>query len=419
MSRTAQPFLLRAAAAGLVALLPVVPAAALEADVRLKWFSTFSALPAHDAQRAARGTPAKDHSLDLRLMFNHQAGPVRLLLEHTTVALQGDAVALAAGPDPVLDQVVTEDARRRWDLTWEIEDGSRHRSLHRLDRAAVQWQPGDWSVTLGRQAVSWGSGIVFQPMDLFSPFAPTTIDRDYKAGDDVVLVDRLLPNGHDLQLLHVMRRDADGDATRAVTSTAFKWHGFAGGTEFELVGAEHYDEPVLAASVRMPAGQALLRVDAVASRGRDGDYRYSGVVNADVSFLVAGRNGYVFAEYFRNGWGVKDLPPSATLLPQPLLERLERGELFNVMRNYLAAGGTYEWHPLVSQSVSLLSNLHDGSSLLQSSVSWVPDDSQSVQAGIIAPLGRAGDEFGGVPLLGDALTTGGGRRVFLRWVYFW
>ena len=387
--------------------------------MRLKWFSSLSVLPEDDAQRQLQGTPAKDHSLDLRLMFNHQAGPVRLLLEHSTVALQGDATALPVGPDAALDRVVTEDERRRWDLTWEIEDGDRHRSLHRLDRVALQWQPGDWSVTVGRQAVSWGSGIVFQPMDLFSPFARTAIDRDYKAGDDVLLVDRLLPNGHDLQLLHVQRRDADGDATRAVTSTAFKWHGFAGSREFELVGAEHYDEPVIAASLRTPAGQALLRVDAVASRDRDGDYRYSGVVNADVSFLIDQRNAYVFAEYFRNGWGVRRLPASITTLPPELLERLERGELFNVMRDYLAVGGTYEWHPLVSQSLTVLSNLHDSSSLLQTSFSWVPDDHQSVQVGIIAPLGRAGDEFGGVPVLGDALTTGGGRRVFLRWVIYW
>ena len=83
-----------------------LPAAALETDVRLKWFGTVTALPDHDVQRLAQGTPARDQSVDLRLLFNHQAGSVRLLLEHTTLLLQGDAISLPTGPNAALDQVL-------------------------------------------------------------------------------------------------------------------------------------------------------------------------------------------------------------------------------------------------------------------------------------------------------------------------
>lgn len=391
---------------------------ALEAEARLKWFSTASVLPAHDVQRQLQGTPSQDHSADLRIMVTHASGPVRLLLDHSTVLINGDGLALNRGPDTTVDQTVREDDRRRWDLTWEIEEGGRHQSLHRLDRIAVQWQPGNWSFTLGRQAVSWGSGIVFQPMDLFSPFSPTVVDRDYKAGDDLVLIDRLLDNGHDLQLLHVMRRDARGRASDAVTSSAFKWHGYARDLEFEAVAAQHYDEPVYAASLRFPVGQALVRSDVVASQDLAGRTRVSGVLNADVTFVVGDRNAYVFAEYFRNGWGVNELPSSVLALPQELSLRLARGELFNLMRDYVAVGGNFEWHPLISQSATYITNLHDASSLLQVSLSYIPGDNQSMQAGLVAPLGGRGDEFGGVPVAGNNLTTGGGSRLFLRWVYY-
>lgn len=395
-----------------------IQAYAIEAEARLKWFSTVSVLPSHDLQRQQQGTPANDHSADLRIMVAHETGSVRLLLDHSTILLSGDAIALNRGPDSTLDQTVREDDRRRWDLTWELDEGGRHQSLHRLDRVALQWQPGNWSVTLGRQAVSWGSGVVFQPMDLFSPFSPTVVDRDYKSGDDLVLIDRLLDNGHDLQFLHVLRRDASGDATQAVTSTAFKWHGYAGPGEFEAVVAQHYGEPVYAVSLRLPLGQALLRTDLVASQDLRGRWRYSGVVNADLSFVIAERNAYVFAEYFRNGWGVDELPFSVQTLPEELQERLARGELFNLMRDYVAVGGNFEWHPLISQSATLITNLHDSSSLIQVSASYIPSDNQSMQFGLVEPLGAAGDEFGGAPLLGDVVTTGGGSRLFFRWVYY-
>jgi len=390
---------------------------ALEADFRLKWFGTLSTLPKHDVLRVQGRTRLIDQNFDLRSIFRQDLGPVRLLVDHSLILLSGDA-ASGGGLDSSVDQTVSEDNNRLWDLTWGIESGKRHRSLHRLDRLALQWQPGDWSFTVGRQALSWGSGMVFQPMDLFSPFSPTVVDRDYKAGDDLVLVDRLLSNGHDLQLLHVVRRDSQRDVSSQVSSTALKWHGYAGALEFELVAAKHYDENVYALSARVPLGQAMLRSDVVASRDLRGDWRYSGIVNADVTFLLADRNAYLFAEYFRNGWGVNKLPSSPLLLPEELQQRLQRGELFNLMKDYAALGVRFEWHPLLSQTATLISNLRDSSSLIQIQFSYNSGDHQSLEFGWIEPLGASGDEFGGVPVFGDAVTTGGASRIYVRWVYY-
>lgn len=390
----------------------------LELEGRLKWFSTASMFPSHDSQRQLQGTPAYDHSADVRVMASQEVGPFKLLLHHSTIWLNGDGVLLGSGGDATVDQTARDDERRRWDWTWNIDQGRRHTALHRLDRVAVNWQRGNWDVTIGREAVSWGSGMVFQPMDLFSPFSPTVVDRDYKAGDDLVKISRLLDNGHDLQLLYIARRNPTGEATADVASTALKWHGYAGPIEFEAAAGEHYGEPVYASSVRFPIGQGLMRADLVATRDNGGGWVYSGILNADISHVIAERTAYFFAEYFHNGWGVSQLPERIDTLPQGLTERLLRGEVFNLMRDYLALGASYEWHPLLSQTTTLITNLHDASSLLQVGLSYVPGDKQTVQVGWIEPLGRAGDEFGGIPVLGDGITTGAASRFYLRWVYY-
>lgn len=387
-------------------------------SARLKLFSTASFLPDHDAQRQMQGTPALDHSADLRLMLKQDLGPLRLVVDHSTVALNGDGVALNVGRDSTVDQTATNDQNRRWDLTREIDDGSRHQSFHRLDRLAVKWQSSQWGVTLGREAVSWGNGIVFQPMDIFSPFSPTVVDRDYKAGDDLILIDRLMGNGTDLQLLHVARRDEAGQPGHDVSSSALKWHGYAGPIEFDVVAAQHFDQDIYATGMRFPVGQALVRLDLVASEDLAGDQVFSGVLNADVSFMLADRNAYAFIEYFHNGWGVTELPDEAASLPVDLQLRIARGELFNLMKNYVAAGFNYEWHPLIAHNASIIANLHDNSILLQTSLSYSPGDNQMLQMGLIEPLGDAGDEFGGVPLAGRRVTTGGASRVYFRWVYY-
>jgi hypothetical protein len=255
-------------------------------------------------------------------------------------------------------------------------------------------------------------------MDLISPFAPTTVDTDFKTGNDMLMVDKLFADGSDLQFLSVARRDLDGDVTADVASAALKWRKFLGGVEFEVFGAHHYEDQVYGGSLRIPVGGAMLRSDVVATRLTGGDWRVSGVVNADLSFDLGGRSTYVFLEYYHNDFGVRRLPASVLLLPEPLTERLARGEVFNLMRDYLAAGGSIQWHPLWTQSLTVIANLNDGSGLLQSALSYVPSDQATIEGGFTWSIGDPGEEYGGIPLLGNDATTGGAFQAYLRWVYY-
>lgn len=399
-------------------LCSAMSASALEMDVRAKAFGVGAALPEHSLQRELDGTPAYDYTADLRLLFTQEVGRFTLTAHHNTILNGGDSFAFRTNPGATLDQSATDDGFRLMDLTWELHSGDRHRLVHRFDRLALQYRGSTWGVTVGREAVSWGSGLVFQPMDLFSPFAPTTVDRDFKAGDDLLIVDKLFADGSDLQFLGVARRDIEGDATADVASAAVKWRKFVGSGELELFAGKHYLDQVYGGALRIPVRSAMLRTDLVATRLQAGDWYYSGIVNLDYSFDLAGRSSYVFAEYYHNDFGLKALPASPALLPEALAARLLRGEVFNLMRDYLALGGSVQWHPLWTQALTVIGNLNDGSTLLQTSISYVPSDRATLEAGVTVPFGGAGTEFGGVPVLGDALTTGGALQGYLRWVYY-
>ncbi|MEQ8486286.1 MAG: hypothetical protein RIB46_18145 [Pseudomonadales bacterium] len=416
---TLRPFAcLQLACMAMVVSIWSVDAAAVDVSARVKWFGTLAWLPEEDVQRQQSGTPAFDDNFDLRLMVRHQVGPLTLLADHATTLVRGDAVSGAVAGGTPLDQVAASDDARLVDLTWTLSDGGRHRLQQRFDRLALAYRSGPWAVTAGRQAVSWGNGLVFQPLDLFNPFSPTAVDQDYKAGDDLLLVERALTGGGSMQLLVVGRRDEDGRRSADAASAAAKWHAFVGPGELELMAGRHYEDRVLGAAGRLPLGGALLRSDVLATRLAGGGWKLSGIVNIDYSTLLGGRNLYLFAEYFHNGFGVRRLPDTAAGYPEALAERLQRGELFSLMRDYVAGGGSLEWHPLWTQSLTLIGNLDDGSLLLQTQLSHEPDDHQRLELGLLAPLGRAGDEFGGVPVATDAVTTGGGARVYLRWAWY-
>lgn len=387
---------------------------AAEFDARVKWHSTAQWLPASDAQRDATGESIPlDHGADVRLLWRRNFGRLTVVVDHASTYLVGDTVESFANSGPTYDQTPTEDERRLLDLTWEVDQGNRHRLLHRFDRLALKYRTPRWAVTVGRDAVSWGSGLVFHPMDLFNPFAPTTVDQDYKAGADLIRIERLFDDGSDLEVLAVARHGEVADGTASV---AFKYRALVGGSELDLLAARHYGGGVVGLGLRAPIGGALIRSDLIAVDDADG-WTLSGVVNVDYSFPIAQNTVYVFAEFFHNGFGVRHLPDDLDLLPEALTERLGRGETFTLMRDYLAVGAQFRWHALVSQSLSLIANVQDASKVLQTSIGYDLSDAARLQVGFIKTLGGRGDEFGRLGT-SDGRTIGGGARGFLRVVYF-
>ena len=400
-------------------------------DARVKWFGTATAVQARSVQRELQGaaTPQLDQNLDLRLMWQVNRGDFSLLAHHTTSWLQGDAVANGR-QQSAINPVISNDDTRVVDLTWNLDTGNSHAAWHRFDRLALQYQHDDWSVTVGRQAVSWGSGLVFQPMDLFNPFTPTAVDRDYKPGNDLLLVEKLTSSGGDLQLLAVGRRNDSDNVSGGVASLALKWRSGLGAGEYELLAGRHYSDPVVALALRWPLGGAMLRTDIIATRPQgSGEIYLAAVANIDYSFSVAQRSAYGFVEYYYNGFGASGELPALSSTDPLLTERLQRGELFTLQRNYVAVGATYQWHPLWTQALTSITNLHDASSVLVTQLNYEPGDHQRLELGVLANLGSAGEEYGGVfaapqgsglltDALGRQLTFGGESQAFVRWVYY-
>ena len=217
----------------------------------------------------------------------------------------------------------------------------------------------------------------------------------------------------------LFRRDGEGGRDSDENSYGGKWRHFLGDSELELALARHFRDDVAALTYRQPLGGALFQTDWVFTRlDEEDDTKLSVVANLDYSFSLFQRTTYVFAEYFRNGFGDDSSPVDLASLSPALLERLQRGEVFTLMKDYAAVGASYQWHPLLVQDLVWFANLEDGSSLLQTNIAFEPGDRQRLEAGVTLTVGDRGDEYGRIDV-GDGFTTGGGSRIFARWTYFW
>ena len=70
-------------------------------------------------------------------------------------------------------------------LQWTVSDGKRVYTQHRFDRLRISWRPiDDVEVSVGRQAVSWGTTLFLTPADPFLPYRPTDALREFRSGID-------------------------------------------------------------------------------------------------------------------------------------------------------------------------------------------------------------------------------------------
>jgi len=312
------------------------------------------------------------------------------------------------------------DDRRLMDLTWTIHEDDQYILYQRFDRLSLTLLPTWGAVTIGRQAVTWGNGLIFNPMDLFNPFAPTDIERDYKVGDDMASVYVNLGTRGNVQFLYVPRRNPLRDTVQwNDSSLAGKVHFAWGTTEFDIMAAKHYEDAVFGIGSTGYLGGAAWRIDGIwtilnDTRGKD--YYFSLVANMDYSWVWWGKNFYGFVEFFYSGIGEDNY--TEALLDQDVVERVDRGELFALGRTYLSGHLRVELHPLLNCYLTVINNLADPSGVVQPRIVWDVLQDVQVTVGGNVYYGRKGTEYGGFRIPETPFLARGRDSVFLWATYY-
>lgn len=291
-------------------------------------------------------------------------------------------------------------------LTGTITDTDNARVTARLDRLSARLHTDRSDLTIGRQAITWGVNTLLPALDMFSPFAPTQIDRDYKAGVDAVRLS-VSPRPHvDIEGVVAQlgpwdtRASAVGGLVRLSTGAvdvgfmggSFRHDAVAGG--FMSVGVKG---TVLRGEVSRTAP------DDPIDRGRRPSFWRGGVgLDRQLSSVVG-----LTAEVVYDGFGERRAADYPLVLVSP---RVRRGEVTSP--GLMTAGGTVTWrfHPLGTLSTLALMNLTDASVAINPIVSWSASSRLDLMAGGQVFVGRAPllpgmprSEYGG---LGSAVVTG-------------
>ena len=387
---------------------------------KYQYIHTF--IPESSVLQGISGDSLQDHSFEARLKISARRERFDFEAHGHFIIVHSDSLAgyrelpglIIPGSD------VINDDRRWFNLTHEFNNENKNASLARLDRASIAYTGDKTVIRFGRQAISWGNGLLFTPMDILNPFDPTAVDKEYKSGDDMLYAQYLLDSGNDVQAVAVVRRNpVSGELEQDQSSLALKYHGFLGGKEYDLLATDHYGELVLGLGGSTDLGGAVWRGDLVWGDTDSGSV-LSGVLGVSYSGVLGGRNWTGFMEYYYNGFGQEggEYSPVELASNPELLKRLSRGELYNLGRHYLGASVSFEMTPLLNLTPNFFVNLADPSALVQLvlSYSWAQDIQLLAALGM--PVGSNGTEYGGIETGQTELYLSTGPYLFAQFAWY-
>jgi len=284
--------------------------------------------------------------------------------------------------------VVAGETRRYFDLDHTVIDEADLLGVASLDRLNLRWDRPSFRLTTGRQAVTWGVSYFWPVIDLFAPFAPQRVDRDYKPGVDAARLVVPLGNFSEIELIGAVQGD-DPSEDSSVASLG-RFH--AGRTDFGYMLGQFHGDDVAGFFVASEAAGTALRLEVAHTESdevsflddeKESFWRASVGADRQLSPQV-----FLSAEAHWNGFGSDD-PEDYVRLAQS--DRVRRGEVTSLGRAYSGVSLAWQVHPLGTVSAALLTNWTDGSSLLQPGFTWSLSNNSTLLVGLIVGIGPGTD----------------------------
>ena len=378
----------------------------------------------NSAFRDIFGSTSVDSALDARVMFGLQRDRWSFDVDYQLVGLYADRLEFSRELPPdlrILFPHLPTDRTRLFDLTHVFTDSGKTALYQRLDRLAVRYSSEQLVMKFGRQAITWGNGMIYNVMDIFNPFDPAAVDKEFKTGDDMLYGQYLQSNGNDVQGVMVFRRDPfTGDVKADQGSLAFKYHHMASISEYDGLVAQHYGDTLIGAGANYSIGGAVWRGDLMISF-TDNDTVPSLVTSLSQSWIWGGKNISGVAEYFYNGFGQSDGCYSFECLEEnpDLLERVARGEVFTLGRHYIALSAMVEITPLFLLTPNVFVNVADPSALVQVVFQNDLRENLLLWSAINLPIGADGTEFGGAATEIPGVYLSSGPSASVQLVWYW
>jgi hypothetical protein len=277
---------------------------------------------------------------------------------------------------------------RIWPLDWRLSQSSDATWHHEIDRANARVHAGVADITVGRQAIGWGRGVMFGAVDLFSPFSPLEADREWRRGVDAARADVKLTDRSSIDIVGAFESTWDRSAVAA------RARGYAGSIDVEVMAGRRAGDLFGGVTTSAAVGDAEIHGELAAFRvpqdlpPSDSRVVWKAVVGGSYRFPI-GSGILAYGEYHYSGFGATRPEFIVPMLLTPSFrERYLRGDTQILSRHAIAVLLMYEETTESTLSGQWIHNPLDHSGVVVPGVTVTVSDQLSVLGTIYVPYGR-------------------------------
>jgi hypothetical protein len=288
-------------------------------------------------------------------------------------------------------------------LVWRVGESAQGTWRHEIDRANAQVHLRRADLTIGRQAIGWGRGVMFTSVDLFAPFSPLEVDREWRSGVDAVRADVKLTDRSSIDLVGAFGDTLDRSAFAA------RARGYAGTIDVEVAGGRRGHDLFAGVTSSAAVGDAEAHGEAAAFRvpsGMEHDLVWKVVIGGSYRVPIGARI-LAYAEYHYSGFGADRPEEILALLTTPsFVGRFIRGDMQILSKHAVGVTGSYQASPEITYSGQWVHNPGDQSGIVAPAMTYTFNDAVSVLGAVYVPYGpppQSGvlrSEYGATPLSG-------------------
>jgi hypothetical protein len=304
---------------------------------------------------------------------------MQVAYEHRALASSGTGIGVGLLPS------TTTPPFRLTALDWAIIDEAptfTHR--HEIDRAYFALHLPFLELTVGRQPIGLGRGVLFSAVDYFSPFSPAEVDREWRRGVDAVHAELRIPE------LSALSADVIAVFGNVDTGSLASWsvlgrvRAVVGDVDGEVLFGHRGQDDVVGAALSATLGDAEVHGEfsLFGTNGQGIDGGFLGTRSDVAKGLIGGsynidllRGIRVVAEYHYSGFGVENVGRDPhILLDTAFRARLARGDSQILGRHALALSLSTDIVDELSMAVSWLESPVDGSGMVTAGFTYVASD---------------------------------------------
>lgn len=290
-----------------------------------------------------------------------------------------DVLYRSSGSGITGDIATTNSNRQLIKLNWNPVNKEHLSVVHNIDRLYFKQDFEKFSFVIGRQRISWGTGRIWNPTDLFNPINPASYYQTEKIGADAISFKYAFGNFTDLNVVFNPQEKIGNSNYGFRFRTNYHFY------DLSLMGG-YFDKRVIAgldfAGNLFDAG---IRGEGIISARNDNlsDNFVKFIVGIDNQFTP---KLYTLIEYHYNGEGKNE---------KNLYDftRLYRGEIQNLSKNYICLSANYLIFPLLNITLTTISNLNDGSGFLNLFASLSATENLTAGLGCQITYGKEKSEY--------------------------